>query len=719
LPAWLVVCLQTFEREFPVSVRRLLMLAAVGLSTACQAGQPAAPSTLGDPAAGQPVPGTPDAGQETPLGPDPGSSLPSPLPPDPTGPDPDPTAPLPTEPLEPYDAPPLGHLDRTFATRSQRTLPAISGGTLASISSTRLVAADPDRDRVLLIDLAEGSVRSVALEPGDEPGRVATHGARAYVALRGAGALVTLDLENATLTARSAVCSAPRGVVHDGARSRVLVACARGELVALSEDGARVLSSTFVESDLRDVGVDGGGVWVTRFRRPALLRLDEAGGVVSRQEPAEIAVSLTQFAGATPTVSTFSPALAFRSLALADGTPLMLHQRAQSSTITVGNFQSYGGSQFNGSFCESGIVHTTLTRFGAAQPEPLPALPQAVLPVDLAASPDARLLVAVAPGNFARQDIVEQVNGFGEGPLPSSLAAQQLYFFSSEQLDARAAGGVPADGPFENGARDCLGDAPRWEHRFPGEAIAVQFLAGDAFAAQVRNPAELHVFRLDEAGAPRLTQVIELGGEALNDTGHQVFHQNAGAGIACASCHAEGLEDGHVWQFSDVGARRTQSLRGNIVQTAPFHWAGEFSDFALLTDEIFGRRMGGGLLGDEWRGALQGWLGGLDALPAQARDPAAAARGRALFESAGAQCSSCHAGTALRSDGHHDVGTGGTFEVPSLRGAALRLPLMHNGCATTLRARFEPSCGGGDAHGRTSQLSAAQLDDLVAYLESL
>ena len=43
---------------------------------------------------------------------------------------------------------------------------------------------------------------------------------------------------------------------------------------------------------------------------------------------------------------------------------------------------------------------------------------------------------------------------------------------------------------------------------------------------------------------------------------------------------------------------------------------------------------------------------------------------------------------------------------------------MHDGCASTLRDRFA-ACGGGDEHGRTSQLRADEIDDLVAYLESL
>jgi hypothetical protein len=44
---------------------------------------------------------------------------------------------------------------------------------------------------------------------------------------------------------------------------------------------------------------------------------------------------------------------------------------------------------------------------------------------------------------------------------------------------------------------------------------------------------------------------------------------------------------------------------------------------------------------------------------------------------------------------------------------------MHTGCAATLLDRFTPACGGGDTHGHTSQLTSDQLDDLVAYLETL
>jgi mono/diheme cytochrome c family protein len=174
-----------------------------------------------------------------------------------------------------------------------------------------------------------------------------------------------------------------------------------------------------------------------------------------------------------------------------------------------------------------------------------------------------------------------------------------------------------------------------------------------------------------------------------------------------------------VWQFAGIGPRRTQHLRGGLANNAPFHWSGDLASFDALLDDVYQKRMAGGLLQLGARAALSRWIDRLPLVRTEAADPAAAARGRALFISQEVGCATCHAGEALRSPGRYDVGTGEAFEVPSLHGVSLRLPLMHNGCADTFEARFEPSCGGGDKHGKTSQLSAAQLQDLIAYLSSL
>ena len=72
-----------------------------------------------------------------------------------------------------------------------------------------------------------------------------------------------------------------------------------------------------------------------------------------------------------------------------------------------------------------------------------------------------------------------------------------------------------------------------------------------------------------------------------------MFHVDAGGGVACASCHPEGGEDGRVWNFTCLGPRRSQSLRGGLSGTEPFHWDGDMPDFSTLVQTVFVGRMSG------------------------------------------------------------------------------------------------------------------------------
>jgi mono/diheme cytochrome c family protein len=215
---------------------------------------------------------------------------------------------------------------------------------------------------------------------------------------------------------------------------------------------------------------------------------------------------------------------------------------------------------------------------------------------------------------------------------------------------------------------------------------------------------------------------IELGGESMRDTGHDLFHRDSGAGITCAGCHAEGGDDGHVWSFSTIGSRRTQSIYVGLAGTMPFHWDGDMKDLSVLMKKVFVGRMGGVMQSKDRLEVLESWMFSMRPPPAMvASDDAAAMRGKELFESSEVGCTSCHNGDALTNNESYDVGTahGTKLQVPSLRAVGYRAPFIHSGCATTLAQRFDPACGGGDLHGRTSQLEPGQVDDLVSYLRSL
>jgi cytochrome c peroxidase len=201
-----------------------------------------------------------------------------------------------------------------------------------------------------------------------------------------------------------------------------------------------------------------------------------------------------------------------------------------------------------------------------------------------------------------------------------------------------------------------------------------------------------------------------------------MFHLDSNGRIACAQCHPEGGEDGRVWLFDPKGPRRTQAVNVGLAGTEPLHWDGDLPTLEALVDEVFVRRMGGQKPAVFVLDSLTEWLASLSP-PAPIVEPGAPAaeRGRALFESTEVGCAECHAGPVPAKSDRVDVGVDSphAFQIPPLRGVGYRAPFLHDGCAKTLRERFEPPCGGDDRHGKTSQLSPAELDDLIAYLQSL
>ena len=206
--------------------------------------------------------------------------------------------------------------------------------------------------------------------------------------------------------------------------------------------------------------------------------------------------------------------------------------------------------------------------------------------------------------------------------------------------------------------------------------------------------------------APR----IPLSTVSRTDTGHLIFHSNAGGFLACASCHAEGNDDGRVWNFTCQGARRTQSLQaGGLRGTEPFHWDGDETDMTRLMTDVFQGRMSGPVLATDQIDALMTWIDAQPRVPRAA--PTRCGRGRARARAVQRSRRARRARRATRAptftnNATVDVGTGGAFQVPSLVGIGSRGPFMHDGCAKTLADRFSnTACGG--AKPRQDQRSAA------------
>jgi mono/diheme cytochrome c family protein len=244
--------------------------------------------------------------------------------------------------------------------------------------------------------------------------------------------------------------------------------------------------------------------------------------------------------------------------------------------------------------------------------------------------------------------------------------------------------------------------------RADGEAVAVAFDEDARVIVQSREPAQLVIL----GGS-----TISLSDESVADTGTALFHMNSGFGVACASCHPEGRDDGRVWQFAGIGPRRTQTFAGGLIDTAPFHWSGDVSDLPALVHEVFVSRMGGPQPNRQQIEHFSEFLDRIPAPIAPALDHDAVVRGKQLFDDPSVACASCHQGEHLTNNESVDVGTGGVFQVPSLVGVSARAPFLHDGCAETLEDRFG-ACGG-DAHGATADLGDAEMADLLTYLKSL
>ena len=82
------------------------------------------------------------------------------------------------------------------------------------------------------------------------------------------------------------------------------------------------------------------------------------------------------------------------------------------------------------------------------------------------------------------------------------------------------------------------------------QPIAVAFDGNGTLLVQTREPAGLSFV---DVASHAVTSTLPLSTVSREDTGHDVFHTQAGALIACASCHPEGRDDGHVWLLD--GAR--------------------------------------------------------------------------------------------------------------------------------------------------------------------
>jgi YVTN family beta-propeller protein len=264
-----------------------------------------------------------------------------------------------------------------------------------------------------------------------------------------------------------------------------------------------------------------------------------------------------------------------------------------------------------------------------------------------------------------------------------------------------------------------------------------------------------------EFRAPLLGTWLSVQSERLSAQvlqGKQLFYDardprlSRDAYLSCASCHADGAQDGRVWDITGMGEglRNTIGLRGRSGGQGLLHWSRNFDEVQDFEGQIRSLSGGTGLMSDtDYESGTRslplgdrktGVSADLDALAAYvqslsrvAESPfrgadgsltAAGAAGRRSFASKG--CVSCHHGSTYSDEGGSDafdVGTlkpssgsrlGGPLagiDAPTLREAWSTAPYLHDGSAATLSAAISAHAG--------VPLTAAELADLSAFVQQI
>ncbi len=566
---------------------------------------------------------------------------------------------------------------------------ATAGGTLLALThggANRVVVGDVDDHRLVVVDLGlQAVVRTVQLAEGEQPRRLVELPDGRVAATLSRDALVIITPDGEAEPVRVPVCALPRGLALDAAEDRLLVVCREGLLVEVPLATLAAARSTRLPRDLRDVVVAGERIYVTRFKSAEVLLLDRA---LTLQHAVSLSIPTGELALAT--------AVAWRAAALADGSLRVLHQRArvmvgleQVPELSGGSEQGlrYGGVVSGGPPCARPVVTPAIS---VVHPDGTvlhgPALARSTLMVDVAVR-GGEVLMADA-GALTRRD-GRPVRHFSVAEL--GLTSPQVPLPAPSSCAAI----VDDQSPDPTGALASVGEAVVGSVAFDKHGRAVALI--DAPLTVVH-------------GLIR----IPLGSTSRDTLGHRLFHQDAALGVACASCHPEGEEDGLVWNLPLP--RRTPALGGGLLDSAPFHWAGDLRTLDALYAEVFQGRMGGDPLNAHQSTALTRWLEAMPAIDVPTPlDPAAVARGAQVAARPALGCNTCHVGATRRVS--VDVGTGEALQVPSLRGLMFRAPYLHDGCATTLEDRFGRCATPG--HGQTGGLTARDQADLIAYLESL
>lgn len=602
---------------------------------------------------------------------------------------------------------------------------ARAGGTLAlSADDAELYVVDADNDALVIVDAVTGKVRH-RVTVGDSPARVLVNAdGKVLVSNRLGRSVSIVDPRAGKELAKVRVGAEPVGLAL-AADGRLLVANHTQHTVSVVDLKAmKELKQIPSAADPTGVTVvPGGKAYVTHARSGQVSVLDlEREQFTARPMSLQLAPERT--AGEerlpnNPVDPVFNPE---------DGRVYVPHQQTKLSPVetTIDNPNAYAGG---------GPVSITVVANALATLDPSVDAVLDAPGIDLPFRGCFQCGVAL-PGAGDVPAVVQPATGPLSGPSAIAIepSGQWMYVTNMNSNNVSILPTRPREFAFEPVK---VGAGPN--------GIAITRTGERAFVSNAFD----HTVSVLEAGAG--ANIVEtkrfVVGESLltpqRELGRRLFFAaddermtNAQAGgVACASCHPGGRDDGRTWMLSE-GPRNTPLLAGrNLRDSAPYHWDGLLEDMHAFKMVVETRMGGTGTQGGA-RGALatadfEAIMAYLDAEPGPDNPwrgealTESQARGQALFESEAVECAKCHAGDTLQDNDFHDVGTAQPNDLfpkngvntPTLRNIFASAPYLHTGEDRTLEDRLRRNPG--DKHGKTSHLSDAEVEDLVAYLKTL
>lgn len=217
--------------------------------------------------------------------------------------------------------------------------------------------------------------------------------------------------------------------------------------------------------------------------------------------------------------------------------------------------------------------------------------------------------------------------------------------------------------------------------------------------------------------------------------GEAIFHdarRSLDQWYSCHTCHYEGGSSTVTFDTRNdgsIGTYKTVLPLWGVAATGPWTWHGWQTDLTQSLEKSLVESMQGPQPTADDVTALAAYLDTLRPPPSPFRGvdgglTEAAERGGRLFASARAGCTTCHAGSHFTSPENHDVGLGRPadrypdFSPPTLLGVFRKTRLLHHGKARSLRDVVTRYHGPEQVVGG-EPLSTADVDDIVAYLQSL